>query len=470
MAASTEGGDFDSILGEGSSYQEAASALQNTASSSPVVRVPDGSTAATVSLTSSVATPDIYGDDLALEEEAATYFDGDLMEEEAAATDPLLNNEILKRQHQKKLKREQRKAAGGVMRYVRNPLLLVKGKDFSDVTLTILIPAFVSYLALKKLSDIGFGKLGEKADELYEQAAGEIAYHVGDYEEMEATYKDYKKKLWFNGAPSYVNSELVKRLAVAYSTQVSVTPKSVSSLAYLLTMMKIPDVEAAESFVTACRENPNSMSIASKVLFYSEHVFKDKAAKKKMSPLIKQLSEMFGGIEAVMEQQRDMAESAYRDAVAEAGQGQTKITEGWKALGLDKDTATRIFEETKALGFLSREELWEKQEQDAARDAFAAEERAREELRNSIDKDGNLIDPDEDIDPDKLINPEDLNKDYEDDEDDSIPSTGGAKECGNCGYTLFIAAGREGKFFSSGFTCPECGAARDQFKDVDIEL
>ncbi|KAL7548660.1 hypothetical protein ACHAWF_011930 [Thalassiosira exigua] len=304
MAASTEGGDFDSILGEGSSYQEAASALQNTASSSPVVRVPDGSTAATVSLTSSVATPDIYGDDLALEEEAATYFDGDLMEEEAAATDPLLNNEILKRQHEKKLKREQRKTAGGVMRYVKNPLLLVKGKDFSDVTLTILIPAFVSYLALKKLSDISFGKLGVKADELYEQAAGEIAYHVGDYEEMEATYKDYKKKLWFNGAPSYVNSELVKRLAVAYSTQVSVTPKSVSSLAYILTMMKIPDVEAAESFVTACRENPNSMSIASKVLFYSEHVFKDKAAKKKMSPLIKQLSEMFGGIEAVMESQR----------------------------------------------------------------------------------------------------------------------------------------------------------------------
>ena len=108
----------------------------------------------------------------------------------------LLNNEILKRQHEKKLKREQRKAAGGMMRYVKNPLLLVKGKDFSDVTLTILIPAFVTYLGVKKVAQIGFGKLGEKADDLYEQAAGEIAYHVGDYEEMEATYKDYKKKSW----------------------------------------------------------------------------------------------------------------------------------------------------------------------------------------------------------------------------------------------------------------------------------
>jgi hypothetical protein len=81
------------------------------------------------------------------------------------------------------------------------------------------------------------------------------------------------------------------------------TPISVSSLAYLLTMMKIPDDEAAESFVTACRENPNSMAIASKVLFYSDHVFKAESAKKKMAPLIKQLSLMFGDVEAVQQQQ-----------------------------------------------------------------------------------------------------------------------------------------------------------------------
>ena len=53
------------------------------------------------------------------------------------------------------------------------------------------------------------------------------------------------------------------------------------------------------------------------------------------------------------------------------------------------------------------------------------------------------------------------------DDDDELAGPG-AKECGNCGYTLFIAKGREGKFFSSAFKCPECGAARDQFKDVDM--
>jgi len=88
------------------------------------------------------------------------------------------------------------------------------------------------------------------------------------------------------------------------SQHISFAPNFISSLSYLLNMMKIPDDEAAESFVTACRENPNSMSIASKVLFYSDHVFKAESAKKKMAPLIKQLSLMFGGVEEVQNQQK----------------------------------------------------------------------------------------------------------------------------------------------------------------------
>lgn len=167
-----------------------------------------------------------------------------------------------------------------------------------------------------------------------------------------------------------------------------------------------------------------------------------------------------------------MAESAYRDAVAKAGPGQTKITEGWKVLGLDKETATRIFEETKKLGFLSREELFEKDKRDMKKAIMEEEKRLKDDLVNSIDKDGNLIGPDSDVDPDKRINPDDLGKELDDEDDDSddAPTSGGAKECGKCGYTMFIAKGREGKFFSSGFKCPQCGAGRDQFKDIEVDL
>lgn len=36
--------------------------------------------------------------------------------------------------------------------------------------------------------------------------------------------------------------------------------------------------------------------------------------------------------------------------------------------------------------------------------------------------------------------------------------------CQQCGHTLFVAPGREAKFFGDDMTCPSCGAPKDQFK------
>lgn len=36
-------------------------------------------------------------------------------------------------------------------------------------------------------------------------------------------------------------------------------------------------------------------------------------------------------------------------------------------------------------------------------------------------------------------------------------------ECTSCGYTLFVAKGREAKFFGPTFKCPECGATKETF-------
>lgn len=41
-------------------------------------------------------------------------------------------------------------------------------------------------------------------------------------------------------------------------------------------------------------------------------------------------------------------------------------------------------------------------------------------------------------------------------------------ECGSCGYTRFIAKNREFKFFGPGFTCPNCGAPKDQFAVSEV--
>lgn len=66
----------------------------------------------------------------------------------------------------------------------------------------------------------------------------------------------------------------------------------------------------------------------------------------------------------------------------------------------------------------------------------------------------------------KTVNPEEAGSD-DDDDDEFEESTSNVYECGNCGFTLFVAEGRESKFFGSGFKCPECGAPKSDFKGRD---
>lgn len=132
------------------------------------------------------------------------------------------------------------------------------------------------------------------------------------------------------------------------------------------------------------------------------------------------------------------------------GRGQTSLTVGWEVLGLDKETATRIFEEEKKEGFVTaREAMYGLQTQ-------------------KYDKSGNRI-----TDDGKLENPEDAGGVTRDTEvgggSDSDAPTSNVYECSECGYTLFIAQGRESKFFGPGFKCPECGAPKDKFKGRNVE-
>ena len=138
-----------------------------------------------------------------------------------------------------------------------------------------------------------------------------------------------------------------------------------------------------------------------------------------------------------------MGEAAYKATVQSGGKGQKTLTVGWEVLGLDKETATRIFEEEAKEGFVSdREAMYGGQTQ-------------------KYDKKGHRIDPDG-----KLENPEEA---ADDDGEDSDEGASNVYECSECGYTLFIAKGREFKFYGDDFKCPECGAEKDKFKPGSIE-
>lgn len=142
---------------------------------------------------------------------------------------------------------------------------------------------------------------------------------------------------------------------------------------------------------------------------------------------------------------RAIAEASYRATIQSYGKKQTTLSPGWETLGLDRETADRIFQEEAKEGFLSAREVM-----------YGGQAQKYDKKGRAIDKEGELVNPDEAED--------------DDDEEDEGPEAGsvsGAYECSQCGYTLFVAKGRESKFFGEGFKCPECGAPKSKFEAKD---
>jgi rubrerythrin len=216
-------------------------------------------------------------------------------------------------------------------------------------------------------------------------------------------------------------------------------------------LFKLSEEKAASTLVSLCEEmGPDKISTAGKVLFFGSRILKTPEGQRGLVPIKDMIKGTYRDItvaETMVESsQQAMAEAAYRSTVLAAGKNQKGLTVGWQVLGLDKEAATRIFELASKEGFVSeRETMYGMQTM-------------------KYDKKGNRLDaevkpgtkPD---DPDGFIDSHD--------EDDA--PTSNVYTCENCGYTLFIAKGREFKFYGDDFACPECGAKKDKFKPANIE-
>ena len=216
-----------------------------------------------------------------------------------------------------------------------------------------------------------------------------------------------------------------------------------SSLSYAFSIYKLTEERAGEILSELCLTMPEKVASAGKLLFFGEHILKTPEGKAKLAPIKELLSTIYrddgviSGDEIVEKSQLAMAEAAYKAAVAAAGKKQSELTIGWEVLGLDEEVATKIFTEVAGEGFLTQTQA-----------KYAAKQQKFNAKGGKAEEDDSL--------PEKA-------KD-DDDDDDISSASGNVQECSECGFTLFVAQGRDFKFFNSGFTCPECGASKDKFK------
>lgn len=211
-------------------------------------------------------------------------------------------------------------------------------------------------------------------------------------------------------------------------------------------MFKLSEEKAAQILVSLCRDmGEMKISSAGKILFFGSRILKSPEGKAALVPIRDMIKATYREIEVaetmVETSQQAMAESAYKSAVLAGGKNQKSLTVGWEVLGLDKETATRIFEVEAKDNFLSDREKM-----------YGGQSTKYDSKGNIIDKEGKLVDPENAIEGSGGDEP-----------------TSNVYECSDCGYTLFVAKGRESKFYGEGFKCPECGAAKDKFKPKDIE-
>ncbi|GAX12111.1 hypothetical protein FisN_15Lh196 [Fistulifera solaris] len=319
----------------------------------------------------------------------------------------------------------------------------LKSMDLQDIVTTMVVPGIALFAAGRWGYNRVAGRVTQSADATLAAFAKEMLYHDGDFKEMELCVKDYNKKLlWL---PTRKDA-MLKTYLEAYAKKKTVSPQAIASISYVFTLFQLNEAKAAETLVALCKKmGTEKISSAGKLLFLGSRILKSPEGKNALTPIKELIKSTYRDAQVaetlVETSQHAIAEAAYRATVQAAGKNQKSLTKGWQALGLDKEKATQIFEEEAKEGFISaRETMYGGQTQ-------------------KYDKKGNRLNPDGSYE-----NPEDAKKAEEESSEDTVSNV---YECGECGYTLFIAQGRETKFFGEGFRCPECGASKDKFNARD---
>mmetsp|Transcript_13230 Transcript_13230/g.27388 ORF Transcript_13230/g.27388 Transcript_13230/m.27388 type:complete len:451 (+) Transcript_13230:82-1434(+) len=410
--------EFDFILGEGNS--DFSQQQQTVIRSRRKVQLPGDGSSDTVLASSTFAAPGLEDIDEAAVEEDDPY--ADILEESSTLSRYEQPDQSISEKASSKL----------------------ESMDWQDIISTLIVPSIFAFAGLRWGAKKAAAKVQIKAEESLDAFATEMVYHDGDFEEMKLCLKSFQSKMVWLGPNK--TPTMLKRYLQLYSKTKTVSPQSISSLSYVFSLFKLSEDKAAQILVSLCEQmGTDKLSSAGKLLFFGSRILKSAEGKAALNPIRDMIKSSYRDADVAEEMvetsQQAMAEAAYKSAVQKGGKNQQSLTVGWEVLGLDKDTATQIFEDEASEGFVTdREKMYGGQSQKYDKNG------------NRIDKEGKIEDPENAITGGN----------------DDMPVSN-VMECKDCGYTLFIAKGREQKFFGEGFKCPECGSPKDRFEPKVIE-
>lgn len=190
----------------------------------------------------------------------------------------------------------------------------------------------------------------------------------------------------------------------------------------------------------------NRPSVLGKLLWLTERVHANPAT---IAALRARFPKSYG-TELIDILQNSLTEQAYKEILDAAGGPEKGLQPGFQTLGMSKGDAEACVAKLVEENRIAAEE--------AAR--IAAEKAEEEKILKIREK--------------KWSKEGEKKKDETKASDDDAEGEGkpskvedGAHEyeCTKCGFTLFVAKGREFKFYGDDFKCTQCGAGKESFKD-----
>jgi len=304
----------------------------------------------------------------------------------------------------------------------------------------------------------------KRQQQLVDEFGRMMMYYVGDDQLTNDCVKEYKGKIG-----PLINGFHKMDMFKAYAKQVS-SDKSlgVATLEHFRGMGKKMGVNPAKAIQQAAVElvpytnptetwerNANKPSVLGKLLWLTERCYPDPKT-------IKAIRERFPksyGTEIIDVLQNTLTEEAYKAILEKAGGCSAGVQPGFAELGMSQADAealvARLLEEERIAA------------EEAARIAEEKAEEARvlaiRELAVKGQKDKQNLNDGKIKTHGEVEKPKEQPKKVED------PDAPHEYECKQCGTTLFVAKGREFKFFGDDFKCGTCGAGKEFMVDLSLE-
>lgn len=302
---------------------------------------------------------------------------------------------------------------------------------------------------------------------LLEEFAATMVFHLGDEREMSAALQTFRRQL---GPGPYIGRMFTEFLK-AMASSVPIGVKGVKDLKSAVGVFGLSDAAAAKLLEQAADDLGRQPSVLGKLCFLSERALPMAASMAKLRTKFPNWS-----FDTVTALQRAMLENLYRELIEEDLDAPPNA-DTLQTLGLTDSDAARLTQEVKDRKAEEEREAAEK----------AAEEKRAQELEAALlaaaqankmpvrkaptfaDEDPPTPPADSSPTPDAAPGPPpSVGPPAASDDDMPVETPGDGTheyECTKCGYVLFPAAGREFKFFGAGFSCPQCGAGKEDFVD-----